>query len=59
MPDTPGTPIRLTLNHLKRVGDVQNDQTIYNGLFRPAIRPATALTTMSFFWTPTPATWPA
>ena len=34
VPDTPGTPIRLTLNHIKRVGDVQSDQTIYNGVFR-------------------------
>ena len=34
VPDTPGTPIRLTLNHMKRVGDVQSDQTIYNGIFR-------------------------
>ena len=34
VPETPGSPMRLTLNHLKRAGDVQSDQTVYNGLFR-------------------------
>lgn len=33
-PGNPGVPIRLTLNHLQAVGDVNSDQSIYNGMFR-------------------------
>ena len=36
-----GSPsIRLTLNHLKKIGDAQFDQTIYNGLITDATTPA-------------------
>ncbi len=36
-----GTPtIRLTLNHLKKIGDVQFDQTTFNGLIPNATTPA-------------------
>ena len=35
-PEAASTPIRLTLNHLKKAGDIQSDESVYNGLFRPA-----------------------